>query len=155
MAEILLLYAARQMHVEKLIKPALKAGKIVISDRFADSTRAYQSYGHGMDIDLVNKVNDVAIDGFAPDLTFIMDLSPEVGLSRAGARLSEDNSGEDRFEQLDTSFHDALREGYLDIARKEPQRCVVIDANKDIDALTDELEAAIVQRLDTVKSHAV
>jgi len=139
MAEILLLFAARQMHVETLIKPALAEGKTVISDRFTDSTRAYQSYGHGVSLDVLEDINKLALDGFGPDLTFILDLPVEQGLGRAGKRLQEDNSQEDRFENLDISFHERLRQGYLDIARKDAARCAVVDAGQSVDEIAEVL----------------
>lgn len=146
-AEILLLFAARQMHVENLIKPALAAGKIVISDRFTDSTRAYQSYGHGAAAGMVEGINKLALDGFSPDLTFILDVPVETGLARAGKRLKRDKSGEDRFENLDTSFHERLRQGYLDIARKEPDRCVVVDASQPMEKIAALLAEKTLARL--------
>jgi dTMP kinase len=138
-SEVLLLFAARSMHVEKLIRPALAAGKIVISDRFTDSTRAYQSYGHGLPIETVEAVNRTALGDFTPGLTFILDLPVETGLARAGKRMARDASKEDRFEQLKTDFHERLRQGYLSIARKNPKRCVVIDATRPIDAIAAEI----------------
>jgi dTMP kinase len=146
-AEVLLLFAARQMHVENLIRPALAMGKIVISDRFTDSTRAYQSYGHGAATEIVEEINKLALDGFAPDLTFILDVPVETGLARAGKRLQRDKSGEDRFENLDVSFHERLRQGYLDIARKEPKRCVVIDATQPVEKITAALVEKTLARL--------
>jgi dTMP kinase len=134
-AVVLLLFAARSVHVEKLIKPALAGGKVVISDRFTDSTRAYQSYGHGLPPETVEAVNKITLGGFEPALTFILDLPVETGLARAGKRLAQDSSQEDRFEKLKTDFHERLRQGYLDIARKNPQRCVVVDATRTVDAI--------------------
>jgi len=139
-AECLLFFAARNMHAETLIKPALAEGKIVISDRFTDSTRAYQSYGHELDPDIIETINDVALDDFKPDITFIMDLSVKTGLGRAGKRLEEDHSDEDRFEQLDIGFHERLRQGFLTIAEKEPERCIVIDADRSIEEISEELQ---------------
>ena len=139
MAEILLLFAARQMHVESLIKPALAVGKIVISDRFTDSTRAYQCYGHGVPLDILEGLNKLSLRGFNPDLTFILDIPVEVGLARAGKRLKGDKSQEDRFENLDVSFHERLRNGFLTIAKNEPARCVVVDATQSVEKITDIL----------------
>ncbi len=146
-AEILLLFAARQMHVERLIKPELENGSIVISDRFTDSTRAYQSYGHGIPLETVEGINKLALNGFAPDLTFILDIPVEMGLARAGKRLQRDKSGEDRFENLDVSFHERLRKGYLDIARKEAGRCVVIDASQPVEKVAALLAKKTLARL--------
>lgn len=147
MAECLLLYAARQMHVESLIKPALAAGKIVISDRFADSTRAYQSFGHGLPLDTIEKLNTISLGDFGPDLTFILDLPVDVGLSRAGKRLTATQSQEDRFENIGGGFHDRLRQGYLDIAKRDSQRCVVIDATQSIEKISNDLLSHVKGRL--------
>jgi dTMP kinase len=151
MAECLLLFAARTMHVDTLIKPALAEGKIVISDRFTDSTRAYQGYGHGMDFNKIESLNTIAIDGFKPDLTFILDLPVRVGLERAGKRMGKDGSAEDRFERLEIGFHEQMRQGYLDIAQREADRCMVVDAEQGIDDVT----AAIMGRLKEKTGHAV
>ncbi len=147
MAECMLLYAARQMHVENLIKPALAEGKVVISDRFSDSTRAYQSFGHGLPLETIEQIDHLALDGFKPDLTFILDLPVETGLARAGKRMSADQSQEDRFEKLGTSFHDRLRQGYLQIAKTNPQRCVVIDATRSIEQIAADLARHVQERL--------
>lgn len=144
-AETLLLFAARNMHVEHVIKPALAQGKIVLSDRFTDSTLAYQGYGQGFDIDKINQLSRLAIDGFAPDLTFILDIDVTAGLNRSNKRLANERgyqSTEDRFERMELEFHERLRAGFLDIAAKEPQRCAVIDAT----LATQDLAAIIVKK---------
>lgn len=146
-AECLLLFAGRQMHVETLIKPAMARGAIVISDRFADSTRAYQGYGHGLDLKVIEDMNKLALGDFKPDLTFILDIPVQEGLARAGHRLSAEDSGEDRFEKLDITFHERMRQGYLAIAKNEPQRCAVIDAARDMDMIADELLAQVKGKL--------
>ncbi|MCB9989109.1 MAG: dTMP kinase [Rhodospirillales bacterium] len=148
MAEVLLFFTARTMHVEDLIKPALAAGKIVISDRFTDSTRAYQSAGHGLPPEKIEAVNDLAINGFSPNLTFILDIEPRAGLARS---LKQNAVGgtetEDRFEKLDISFHENLRREYLNIATREPERCKVIDATRTIDEIAGALESAVTDKL--------
>ncbi len=149
-AESLLFFAARNMHIEKRIKPEMNAGKVVISDRFTDSTRAYQSYGHTIEPDFIESLVQLTIGGFEPDLTFILDLEVKTGLARAGKRLDQDNSGEDRFEQLDTGFHERLRQGFLEIAARYPERCVVIDANRSIDDIAAEIGAIALERLQHV-----
>ena len=135
-AETLLLFAARHMHVEKLIKPALSKGTIVLCDRFTDSTRAYQSYGHGMPLDYVERINSFVLNEFSPDITFILDIDPEEGLSRSRSHLSQTSNAreqsEDRFEAMELDFHRNLRRGFLEIADKNPERCHVIDAKKHI-----------------------
>lgn len=147
MAECMLLYAARQMHVENLIKPALSEGKIVVSDRFSDSTRAYQSFGHGLPLETIEQIDHLVLGGFKPDLTFILDLPVETGLARAGKRMNADQSQEDRFEKLGTSFHDRLRQGYLQIAQANPERCVVIDATRSIEKISTDLAKHVQERL--------
>lgn len=136
MAECLLFFAARQMHVETLIKPALAAGKIVICDRFTDSTIAYQGYGHGFDISTIQQVAKLSLGDFKPDVTFILDLPVADGLARS--LKQKDMAGgkentEDRFEKLKIDFHEKLRQGFLTIARNEPNRCVVVDAGGSAD----------------------
>lgn len=147
LTECLLLFAARVMHVEKLIKPALAAGKVVISDRFADSTRAYQSYGHGLPLQTVESLNALSLGTFQPDLTFILDMDVEEGLARSGKRLAAARSAEDKFESLDMDFHRRLRNGYLEIAKMNPARCVVIDAGRGMDDVARDLAAAVMERL--------
>lgn len=131
MAECLLFFAARQMHVETLIKPALAAGKIVICDRFTDSTIAYQGYGHGFHIPTIEQIAKLSLGDFKPDLTFILDLPVSEGLKRS--LKQKDSAGgkentEDRFEKLKIDFHEKLRQGFLTIAGAEKSRCVVVDA---------------------------
>ena len=147
LAECLLLYAARQMHVENLIKPALAQGKVVISDRFADSTRAYQSFGHGLPLQTIEQLNNISLGDFAPDLTFILDLPVDVGLGRAGKRMAKDQSQEDRFERLGDSFHERLRQGYLEIAKRDSARCVVIDATRSIQDISHDLLSHVQEKL--------
>ena len=133
MAECLLFFAARQMHVETLIKPALVAGKIVICDRFTDSTVAYQGYGHGFDIPTIRAIENLTFGGFKPDKTFILDLPVVDGLSRS-IKQKNISSGkentEDRFEKLQRDFHEKLRQGFLEISKQDSARCVVIDAKQ-------------------------
>lgn len=150
MAECLLLFAGRTMHLETLIRPALEAGKVVISDRFTDSTRAYQSFGHGLPRQQIEAVKQASIGDFEPDLTFILDLPPAQGLERAGKRLAADASAEDRFERLNIGFHEKLRQGYLAIAAQDPQRCRVIDADRPIEDIAADLERITKEKLDNV-----
>lgn len=147
MAECLLLFSARVMHVEGLIKPALAEGKVVICDRFADSTRAYQGYGHGLPLETIEGINGLTLDDFAPDMTFIMDLPVDVGLSRAGKRLDAEQSGEDRFERLGHQFHERMRRGYLEIARRAPERCIVVDADRGAQEIADEIWSCVKDRM--------
>ena len=143
LSECLLFFTARRMHVETLIKPALSAGKTVISDRFFDSTIAYQGYGHGFDLAQIAKVQEISIGDFKPDLTFLLDLPVEDGLRRSKKRLSEAESGEDKFENLDLSFHQKLRDGFLQMAQHEPDRFRVIDATRIINEIKESILKAI------------
>ncbi len=140
--ETLLMYAARRDHVERVIRPALAGGKVVLCDRFADSTRAYQGAGGEAPASLIASLEEHVLNGTVPILTLILDLPPQVGLQRAEAR-----GGAARFESKGLEFHERLRAGYLEIARREPERCVVIDADAEIDAVTAAIAHAVVQRL--------
>ena len=151
-SEVLLLFAARREHVEKLIKPALAKGVWVLSDRFADSTMAFQGYGHGLDKQLIRDFYTLSIGDFKPDLTLILDLPVKKGLARSGTKLqSRDdfNSGtaEDRFERMGTEFHQRLRDGFLAIAREEPNRCAVINALPDAKTVAADILAIVDERL--------
>ena len=141
--ETLLMYAARRDHVERVIRPALARGAVVLCDRFADSTRAYQGAGGDAPATLIASLEDHVLGGTVPHLTLILDLPAEVGLTRAEAR-----GGAARFESKGLEFHQRLRAGYLEIARVEPERCVVIDADADLDAVTAAIADAVSQRLD-------
>ena len=151
MAEVLLLFAARIMHVTKVIKPALDEHKIVICDRFADSTTAYQGYGHGVDHHLIEEISTTSLGHFKPDLTIILDIDPEIGLERSDRRLAAEQfqvkQREDRYEQLDIEFHKRLRQGFLDIAKKEPTRCHVIDASQDIDTVSAQVADIVREKI--------
>lgn len=139
LTEALMMFAARREHLVDKIWPALDAGKWVISDRFADSTRAYQGAGMGLDAEVIEKIYDIVAGDFAPDLTFILDIDPAEGLKRSLRHLEQtDNkteATEDRYERMGLPFHTRMREGFLEIARKNPERCVVIDAEQDIDGI--------------------
>ncbi len=147
MAESLLLFAARNMHVKDLIAPALAEGKVVICDRFTDSTRAYQSYGRGLDRNIVEGLNNLSLNGFSPSLTFILDMPVEQGLMRAEKRLADNLSQEDRFERMDVEFHERLRRGYLEIAEQEPGRCHVINAGRSVAEIAEDLERVTLEKL--------
>ena len=142
-SEALLHYAARRDHVERLISPALDRGDWVVCDRFADSTMAYQGYGHGLGREPIETLHGLAIGGLKPDLTLILDLPVETGLTRAGSRGGD----ETRYERMADGFHQRLRDGFLDIAAREPDRCVVIDATQKIDAVQQEVRRAVTDRL--------
>jgi len=142
-AETLLHYAARADHLDRTIRPALAAGRWVICDRFADSTTAYQGYGHGVPFDVIDSLFKAVVGDTAPDLTLILDLPVEQGLQRAAARSGHEN----RYEQMAVDFHSRLRNGFLAIARRNPQRCAVIDAGRAIDAIQSDLQAEVLRRL--------
>lgn len=149
-AEVLLLYTARQMHVQDLVKPALEAGKVVISDRFADSTRAYQSYGHGLPLDFVNNIHAFVLGNMEPDLTFLLDIPVKEGLTRSKVHLSSSKDNreqtEDRFEGLDISFHEKLRQGFLELAKASPDRFEIMDARDSIETLQQNIRDIIIKR---------
>ena len=125
MSEALLFYAARVDHVERVIAPALARGAWVISDRFADSTTAYQGAAGGVEPSRLQALHDAALGGMTPDLTLIVDLDPKTGLERTVAR----GESVTRFENFDHGFHDRLRNAFLEIAAREPNRCAVLDGN--------------------------
>lgn len=141
--ETLLMYAARRDHLERTIRPVLARGGMVLCDRFADSTRAYQGGAGGADPALIGALEEAVLQDTRPDLTLILDMPVEAGLARAGAR----GGGEARFEAKGLVFHQRLRQAYLDIAAAEPERCVVIDALGDIDAVAALIWAAVKPRL--------
>ncbi|NVJ91036.1 MAG: dTMP kinase [Methylocystaceae bacterium] len=143
MSEALLNFAARRDHLVKTVWPALEAGTWVISDRFADSTIAYQGYGHHLSLDSLYQLWTVSINGFRPDLTYILDLPVEIGVRRALGR----GDGEDRYENMATDFHHRLKTGFLEIAQKEPERCVVIDATGTIEDIQQDMRDAFRDRL--------
>ena len=142
-AEAMLMFAARREHVVATIRPALEAGMWVISDRFADSTRAYQCHGQGVPGEVYRKLADLALEGLAPDLTLILDISPEAGMARAAAR----GVAADRYERLDTGFHARVRAGFLAIAAAEPGRCAVLDATAGVEPVSSAIRAVVAERL--------
>ena len=143
MSETLLLLAARRNHVGHVIRPALQRGDWVVCDRFSDSTVAYQGYGHGLDRAMLQDLSARVLDEFAPDATLILDIPVDVGLARAASR----DGGEDRYERMDRAFHERLRQGFLEIARHEPDRCIVIDASADMVSVQAAIAGAIAARL--------
>jgi dTMP kinase len=144
-AELLLVLADRAQHVREKLKPALAAGEIVLSDRYSDSTVAYQGYGRGLDLKLLEELNRLASDGARPDLTIVLDLDVETGLERTRARVRGDVRGPDRFEGEQVEFHRRVREGFLTIARDEPDRVKTIDATAPVAEITSRIIAAIAE----------
>jgi len=145
-AEALMFQAARIDHVDSRIKPALARGAWVICDRFIDSTRVYQGTLGEIAKDKLAALEAVAIAGLMPELTFILDLAPETGLARA-ARRRKPGEATDRFESETIVFHRRLRQGFLDIAAAEPQRCVVLDASLMPEMLAEKAWEALSSRL--------
>jgi dTMP kinase len=129
LTEIFLLEASRRDHVERVIKPALEAGTIVLCDRFTDSSLVYQGVVRGLGWDEVEALNKLATGGLEPDLTLVFDMDPEKALARAQSRNSEGTSRESRLDDEPAVFHRRVREGFLELARREPDRVRVIDAS--------------------------
>ncbi|MBI3440360.1 MAG: dTMP kinase [Proteobacteria bacterium] len=132
MTEALLLFAARREHLVDKIWPALERGQWVISDRFADSSRAFQGHGMNLDMRVIEDLYRMVAGDFQPDLTLIFDLDPEIGIQRSLHRSHRAGTTEDRYERMGLPFHQRLRKGFLDIAKQFPQRCVIIDAAQDV-----------------------
>jgi len=147
-AEALLYYADRRIHMTKKVWPALAKGQWVLSDRFADSTVAYQYYGYNKKIDKVTLDNlyRLAVGEFVPDLTFILDIDVEIGLARSFAKASGMSEKEIRHESRGTEFHNNLRQGFLEIAKENPQRCIVLNADKHIEELHEEIVSIVNER---------
>lgn len=144
LSEALLMNAARSDHLERLIRPALERGAVVICDRFADSTRAYQGAGGGVPPEALEALEKLVVGADRPDLTLVFDLPVEVGLERARARAD----GEARFESKGLTFHERLRTGYRAIAAAEPRRCVLIDASRPLEAVWEAVAGAVDARLE-------
>src|SRR5574341_386294 len=142
-AELLLYEASRTQLVDEVIRPALAEGRIILCDRFTDSTLAYQGHGRGLDRGLILRLNDLATGTVRPDLTLLLDLPPEVGLARAQERLTQPRTRPDRIEEEVFGFHQRVREGYRAIAAGEPGRVIVLDGSRGI----QEVEAQIRQRV--------
>lgn len=142
LTETLLVFAARADHVERTIRPALDAGKFVVCDRFTDSTYAYQGVGRDMPRETIRRIESIVLDDFKPDLTLVLDLPVETGLARAKSR----GAAENRFENFDAAFHERLRQAFLDIAKRAPDRCVLIDAGGSEDEVAGAIWGAVERR---------
>lgn len=142
LTETLLLFAARADHISRTIKPSLSSGSWVISDRFTDSTYAYQGVGRGMDRETIRRIETISVADFRPNLTLILDLPVSVGLERANAR----RSGENRFEGFDTAFHEKLRQAFIDIARRNGDRCLLLDAGGREDEVAELIWQTVAKR---------
>jgi dTMP kinase len=134
LAELLFFAAARAQHVQEVILPALARGEIVLCDRFADSTLAYQGYGRGLDLDQVRACNEIATGGLTPNLTLLFDVQPEIGLARADSGPTTEQR--DAIGKESLAFHQRVRDGYLALAKSEPDRFVVIDATLPQEAVS-------------------
>lgn len=144
-AELLLFEAARAQLVAEVVRPALAAGRVVIADRFSDSTLAYQGYGRGLDLGLIRTLNDAATGGLTPDLTILLNAPPRDALGRAARRASD--AGQRRFEDLPGRFHRRVTEGFLELASQEPGRWVVVDSSRDFAEVAADVWTAVAKRL--------
>lgn len=140
LTEALLFSAARYEHIDKLILPALQEGKIIICDRFADATVAYQCFGRGLDLELIDQVNFIATRGIKPDLTFFLDIEPEKGFLRVTERIKSLKQELDRIEKEENEFFLKVRKGYLYLAKKEPERFKVVKAEGGIEEIYKKIE---------------
>jgi len=147
LTETLLHYAARREHMARLIQPALDRGQWIICDRFIDSTTAYQGYGQGIDLGTIARLRETVLGGFAPDLTLILDVSPETRRARTAARIAANPGNEDRYERMNEAFHDRVRAGFHAIAQAEPGRCAVIAADQGIEAVSADIKTVVAKRL--------
>lgn len=142
--EALLYAAARRQHLVEKVKPAMDEGRIVLCDRFVDSSIVYQGYARGIGMDEVRDINQFAIEGFMPDLTIFFDIKPEIGLARIAANDSREVN---RLDLEGLAFHELVYEGYKKQAKMNPERIVSVDATKSVEALTDEVCALILSKL--------
>ncbi len=140
-AELLLYAADRAQHIKEFIGPVLDAGKTVVCDRYFDATVVYQGYARGLDTGLIYKIHQWALDDLKPDITFLLDLSPETGLSRAWKQIDNGSrvDNETRFEEEKLTFHEKVRDGYLDLAKREPKRFLVVDASQTEDKVREDI----------------
>jgi dTMP kinase len=141
LTELLLYEADRAQHIHEVIRPALAANKMVVSDRFADATTVYQGYARGFDLQLIQEIHRIVLGGLKPDLTLVLDLPVELGLKRAWKRIRNrpEDLPEDRFEKEELAFHERVRQGYLTLAQGEPGRFRLVDASRDQDAVHREI----------------
>jgi dTMP kinase len=151
LAEMLLYAADRAQHVNELIKPSLEAGRIVISDRYIDSTVAFQGYGRGLDLEMINKLNHLATSGLNPDLTILLSVTPEAARARFDSRHSKDDThkGMTRFEEESMDFHERVRAGYESLAKTHPQRICVVDASGTREETQEKVIAVVMSRIDS------
>ncbi len=143
LTEMLLYMASRAQHTEEIIRPALKRGAVVISDRYMDATLAYQGYGRGLDTNVIRELNAVATSGLVPHLTILVDLEPGM----CGRRMAEMNKTADRLEGAGLDFQRRVREGYLEMAGEEPDRFCILDGARSIDELEHEVQRIVARFL--------
>jgi dTMP kinase len=150
LTELLLYEADRAQHVHEVIKPALAANKVVVSDRFFDATTVYQGYARGYDLELIQQIHRIVLGDLRPDLSVVLDLPVDLGLKRAWQRINAQSRDlpEDRFEKETIAFHEKVRQGYLTLARLEPERFRVIDANRNERAVHKEIAEIVLGLLD-------
>lgn len=145
MTELFLFNASRSQLIDKIIKPALKEGKIIVCDRFDDSTIVYQGYGRGINTSMIKAINRVATDSLKPDLTILLDISPQVSLSRKLGMK------QDRFEKEDLDFHQKIRNGYLQLAASEPERWIVFNADQDKNNLSELIWQKVISLMPEIR----
>lgn len=145
--EAVLFAAARADHVERVIRPAIRAGKWVLSDRFSDSTKVYQGVGGGAEKGVLEALDRVAVGRTQPDLTIVLDVPIELGLARAARRMEESGKKPDRFERDEVALHEARRQAFLAIAKAEPNRVAVVDASDSEDETANAVWQAVTARL--------
>ena len=151
-AELLLYAAARAQHLAELINPALAAGRIVLCDRFSDATLAYQGYGRGLDPDLINALDRIVTSGMRPDLTILLDIETARGLERARGRNRRSGlETEARFENEQLPFHQRVRQGYLELAKREPGRFRIVDASPSPEEIRDRIRKIVDETLNRAK----
>lgn len=143
LSETLLILADRAAHLERVIRPALADGKYVVCDRFFDSTRAYQGIAGGLGLEVIHQLQQPVLGTTLPDVTLLLDIDPEKGISRA-----QERGGDLRFESKTLAYHQTLRQAFLDFAKQEPERMVVIDADRDIEAVSADIITVLGERLD-------
>lgn len=144
-AELLLYAASRAQHLSEVILPALAAGTIVLCDRFSDATLAYQGYGRGLDMNMIRELDRIVTAGMRPDITVLLDINAATGLARARRRNnSRGLEGEARFENEEIAFHERVRQGYLTLAKQEPERIRVVDASPSPDRIEMEIRKIVV-----------
>jgi dTMP kinase len=142
-AELLLMFASRAQNVDQCILPALASGCIVLSDRFTDSTLAYQGAGRGLESEVIRKLDRIACRGLAPDLTLLIDIDTDIGLARASARNCATGNVETRLDQEAVAFHRRVRHGFQELATNDPQRVRLIDGNRSQDAVAEDVWNAV------------